>query len=80
MNHNKPSFGKKNQLRMWPHLKVHCSIKYEKLGCPFGIVEKIMINRIQCNLFRKLWILNVRNIKIQVIFVIVNSNKLQTKF
>jgi hypothetical protein len=30
--------------------------KYEKLGCPFGIVKKISMRRIQWNLFHKLWI------------------------
>jgi hypothetical protein len=38
--------------------------KYEELGCAFGIVGKILMNKIQWNLFREFCTLDVADIKI----------------
>jgi hypothetical protein len=46
INYKKQGFGRKNQLRMWSHLKVYHSIPVRELGCAFGIVEKILMNGI----------------------------------
>ncbi len=46
INHKKQGFGRKNQMRMWSHLKNYHSIQVWELGCAFGIVEKILMNGI----------------------------------
>jgi hypothetical protein len=43
---HKKGFGRKNQMRMWSHLKNYHSIQVWELGCAFGIVEKILMNGI----------------------------------
>jgi hypothetical protein len=49
----------------------------EELECAFGVVGKILMSKIEWNLFGKIWILNVEIL----IFVAENSNKFQkTRF
>jgi hypothetical protein len=43
------------------------------LECPFGVVGKILINKISWNLFDKIWIQNVGNIDLKMIFVTKNQ-------
>jgi hypothetical protein len=51
------------------------------LECAFGVLEKILMSRIECNLFGKIWIQNVGDIDVEVISAIENSNKFQkTRF
>jgi hypothetical protein len=47
LNHTKKQILKrKNQLRMWSHLKVYHSIQMCGLGCAFGVVGKILMSKI----------------------------------
>jgi hypothetical protein len=51
------------------------------LECAFGVFGKILISRIQWNLFGKIWIQNVGDIDSQVISITENSNKFpKTRF
>jgi hypothetical protein len=51
------------------------------LACAFGVVGKILMSKIQWNLFGKIWNQNVGDIDLQVIFATENSNKFQkTRF
>jgi len=47
------------------------------LECAFGVIAKILISRIECNLFGKIWIQNVGDIDFYVISAAENSNKFQ---
>jgi hypothetical protein len=38
----------------------------EELECTFGVVEKILMSRIELNLFGKIWIQNVGDIDFEV--------------
>jgi hypothetical protein len=51
------------------------------LECAFGVVGKILMNRIEWNLFGKIWIQNVGDIDFKVISTPENSNKFpKTRF
>jgi len=51
------------------------------LECAFGVAGKILMSRIQWNLFGKIWIQNVGDIDFEVISAAENSNKFQkTRF
>jgi hypothetical protein len=51
------------------------------LECAFGVVGKILMSRIQWNLFSKIWIQNVGDIDFKVISAGENSKKFQkTRF
>jgi hypothetical protein len=45
------------------------------LECAFGVVGKILMSRIEWNLFGKIWIQNVRDIEFKMISAAENSNK-----
>jgi hypothetical protein len=45
------------------------------LECAFGVVGKILMSRIEWNLFGKLWIQNVGDIDFKVISATENLNK-----
>jgi hypothetical protein len=47
------------------------------LECAFGVVGKILMSRIEWNLFGKIWIQNVGHIDFKVISAAENSNKLK---
>jgi hypothetical protein len=47
------------------------------LECAFGVVGKILMIRIQWNLFGRIWIPNVGEIDLKVISAPENSNKFQ---
>jgi hypothetical protein len=48
-----------------------------ELECAFGVLGKILMNRIYGNLFDKIWIQNVGDIDFKVISATENSNKFQ---
>jgi len=53
----------------------------EELECAFDVVGKILMSRIKWNLFGKIWIQNVGDIDLKVIFGSENPNKFQkTRF
>jgi hypothetical protein len=45
------------------------------LECAFGVVGKILMSRIEWNLFAKIWIQNVGYIDLKMIYGAENSNK-----
>jgi hypothetical protein len=47
------------------------------LESAFGVVGKILMSRIEWNLFGKIWIQNVGHIDFKVISAAENSNKLK---
>jgi len=49
----------------------------KELECAFGVVGKILMSKIQWNLFGKIWIQIVGFIDFQVIFAVENSNEFQ---
>jgi hypothetical protein len=44
----------------------------EELEFSFGVAGKILMNKIQWNLFGKIWIQNVRDVDFEVIFATEN--------
>ncbi len=57
-------------------LKIKLNLS-KNLECAFGVAGNILMSRIQWNLFGKIWIQNVGDIDVQMIFVAESSNKYQ---